>query len=169
MNAHSVGPRLSSESPAKLIDQCLIERIANTRVNDLHHLLAIDRGADRIDVQVKMRRDDAEFEKDGAIGVRDIEQRFFDAVMDGGKMRVLVRRQIGHVLDVLLPDDHRVSTHCPIVVQDDEELIVFEDQFAGIAGLVAENAGHERDDFTAREDAKTRRKTETASRLRAFA
>jgi hypothetical protein len=43
---------------------------------------------------------------------------------------------------MLLPDDHGVAAHGPIVVQEYEELLVLEDELAGIARFVAENARH---------------------------
>src|SRR5436305_14941477 len=114
MNAHSVDGELSSEPFAKVIDERLIERIANTPIDDLHHRRAIERCAYGIDVQMQMRRRDAELEQDGAIGAGGIEQRALGAMMHRRKVRRFARRDIGDILDMRFPNAARVTAPTPI-------------------------------------------------------
>jgi hypothetical protein len=43
---------------------------------------------------------------------------------------------------MLLPDDHGVTSHGPVVVQDDEDAGILEQYIAGGTRVVAEEAGH---------------------------
>src|SRR5438874_1290075 len=117
MNAHSATGALSSEPFAKIVDECLIEGIANASVDNFHHCRAIERRIDRIDMEMQMRRGDAELEEDGAIGAGRREQRAFGAMMLRSEMRVFVGREIGDILDMRFPNNHRMSTHRPVLVQ----------------------------------------------------
>src|SRR5947209_10227101 len=143
MNAHSVGPRLSSSQPlAQLGRQLRIERLAHPGVDDLHHLGARQARRDRVDVHVQMRRGDAELEDDGALGAGRREQRALRAVIFEREVRELVDGQPGDVLDVLLPDDHGVPAHGPVAVQHDPEAVVLRQDLTRFADVGAEDAGH---------------------------
>jgi hypothetical protein len=133
---------LSSEPFAEFIDQCLIERFTTPGLDDLHHVVATQRGADWIDVQMKMRRSDTEFQQDGSIGAGRGEERCLGPMMSGREVSVFDRAQIRDVLDMGFPNDHGVPADSPIVVQDDKYAAIVEEQLAGLARVVAENARH---------------------------
>src|SRR4029078_8684100 len=141
MNAHSVGARVSSgQSLLELGDELLCVRRAHAAVDDLEDFLARERGGDGVEVEVEVRRGDAELHQHGALGARGFEQGALGAVMDDGEVDVLVEGEVGDVLDVLPPHDHGVPADAPVVVHDDPDAVVLKDDLAGLARIGAEEA-----------------------------
>src|ERR1044071_10270864 len=143
MNAHSAMGKLSSgKALFQIGDEVGVVRRAHAALYDLEDLLARQRRGDGVDVQVEMRRGDAELHQRGALRFRRFEQGPLDAVVDDGEVDKLVEGEVGDVLDVRPPHDHGVAAHAPVVVQKDPDAVVFEDDLAGPPRRAAEDAGH---------------------------
>lgn len=92
-----------------------------------------------------MRGLDAELEKDRAIALRHLQQCPFHGAMHAAEERQLFRVELGDILDMAFPDQHGVTGHRGIGMQNDGATIIFVDDGAELRQIsvrLAEAAMH---------------------------
>lgn len=80
-------------------------------IDNGEHVLARRVCADRIEMDVQMRRLQPELQRDHAIGIRHVDEDAFRAMPHSREVQPCVFVEVRWILDVPLRDDHRVPAH----------------------------------------------------------